>query len=86
MGVNITRTTSELGTQTALNQTINFGAAINAFKLYNSGTNGGNYGAADNLYFNNLSVSAVPEPGTIISFLSGSSLLGAMMFIRRRRA
>jgi len=57
-----------------------------SFKLYNSGTNGDGDGAADNLYFNNLSISAVPEPGTIISFLSGSSLLGAMMFIRRRRA
>jgi hypothetical protein len=29
---------------------------------------------------------AVPEPMTIVSFLSGSSLLGAFMYIRRRRA
>jgi hypothetical protein len=32
------------------------------------------------------SSAAVPEPATIISLLSGSSLLGAVMFIRRRRA
>jgi hypothetical protein len=29
--------------------------------------------------------SAVPEPATLMSLLSGSSLLGALMFIRRRR-
>jgi hypothetical protein len=42
-----------------------------------SSNGGANYGAT---------FTVVPEPGTIISFLSGSSLLGAMMFIRRRRA
>jgi hypothetical protein len=28
----------------------------------------------------------VPEPATLMSFLSGSSLLGAFLFMRRRRA
>jgi hypothetical protein len=42
-----------------------------------SSNGGANYGAT---------FTVVPEPGTVISFLSGSSLLGAMMFIRRRRA
>lgn len=42
-----------------------------------SSNGGGNYGAT---------FTVVPEPGTIISFLSGSSLLGGLMFIRRRRA
>jgi hypothetical protein len=46
-----------------------------------------NQGGGANFGFDNLSITtAVPEPGTIISFLSGSTLLGAMMFIRRRRA
>jgi hypothetical protein len=55
---------------------------IESVKLFDSGT-----GAGNNAGFNNLSITtAVPEPGTIISFLSGSSVLGAFMFIRRRRA
>jgi hypothetical protein len=29
---------------------------------------------------------AVPEPMTIVSLLAGSSLLGAIVFVRRRRA
>ncbi len=49
--------------------------------LYNNeGGQGGNNWEAE------ITVLPVPEPGTIISFLSGSSVLGAMMFIRRRRA
>jgi len=57
-----------------------------AFRLYNSGTNGGADGAADNLYFNNLNVTtAVPEPSTL-SLLAGPALLGGWMFLRRRRA
>jgi hypothetical protein len=56
-----------------------------AFRLYNSGTDNGNN--ANNLYFNNLSVStvAVPEPSTL-SLLAGPALLGGWMFLRRRRA
>ena len=42
--------------------------------------------SADGLFSFSASASAVPEPGTIISFLSGSSLLGAILFIRRRRS
>jgi hypothetical protein len=33
-----------------------------------------------------VSAAVVPEPATLVSFLSGSSLLGALLFIRRRRA
>jgi fibronectin-binding autotransporter adhesin len=55
---------------------------IEGVKLFATGI-----GANNNFGANNLSITtAVPEPGTIISFLSGSSLLGAMMFMRRRRA
>jgi hypothetical protein len=50
------------------------------FKLYNSGTDDGN--AANNLYFNNLSI--VPEPSSF-ALLAGPVLLGAWFFLRRRR-
>lgn len=51
------------------------------FKLYNSGTDDGS--AANNLYFNNLSI--VPEPSSY-ALLAGPVLLGAWFFLRRRRA
>jgi hypothetical protein len=56
------------------------------FQAYNSNTNGGGDGDADNLYFNNLSVTnaAVPEPATVL--LVGPALLGGVFFVRRRRA
>ncbi|HEY4281899.1 MAG TPA: PEP-CTERM sorting domain-containing protein [Chthoniobacterales bacterium] len=56
-----------------------------AFRLYNSGTDNGD--AANNLYANNLSVSAVavPEPSTL-ALLAGPALLGGWFFLRRRRA
>ena len=41
--------------------------------------------AAEKFSFS-AAVTAVPEPATLMSFLSGSSLLGAFLFIRRRRA
>ena len=71
-----------LGSASGNNTASNTLTGISGVKLFDTGTgSGNNFGA------NNLSVtSAVPEPGTILSFLSGSSLLGAMMFIRRRRA
>jgi hypothetical protein len=42
--------------------------------------------SANSFFSFSASSAAVPEPATIVSFLSGSSLLGAVMFIRRRRA
>jgi len=58
---------------------------IDALRLYNAGTNGGEDGAADNLYANNLSITApIPEPATVL--LVGPALLGGMFFVRRRRA
>jgi hypothetical protein len=42
--------------------------------------------SADAQFSFSASGEAVPEPMTIVSFLSGSSLLGAFLFIRRRRA
>ena len=87
IALSISRTTTELGTESVLNTTFNGTAgSIDGFKLYNSGTSGGADGDADNLYFNNLSVSAapVPEPATVL--LVGPALLGGLFFARRRRA
>ena|ERR1700720_1741556 len=42
--------------------------------------------SAGGLFSFSAASSAVPEPATLMSFLSGSSLLGAFLFIRRRRA
>jgi hypothetical protein len=41
--------------------------------------------SANSLFSFSAASSAVPEPATMVSLLSGSSLLGALMFIRRRR-
>jgi hypothetical protein len=41
--------------------------------------------SANGLFSFSGSAAAVPEPATLVSFLSGSSLLSALMFIRRRR-
>jgi PEP-CTERM motif len=41
--------------------------------------------SADGLFSFSAATGAVPEPATLISLLSGSSLLGAFLFIRRRR-
>ena len=41
-------------------------------------------GGGENFGFNNMSVSAVPEPATVL--LVGPALLGGMFFVRRRRA
>ena len=54
---------------------------LEGVKFFDTGT-----GAGNNFGVNNLSITTVPEPGTILSFLSGSSLLSGLMFIRRRRA
>ena len=79
--VKIVRATSELGTETPLNSTFQFGP-INAFKLYNSGTADG--GADNNLYFNNLAITVIPEPSTLV-LLAGPALLGGWSFLIRRR-
>jgi hypothetical protein len=51
-------------------------------KLFDTAT-----GAGNNFGANNLSITtAVPEPGTILSFLSGSTLLGGLVYLRRRRS
>ncbi len=39
---------------------------------------------ANNLYFNNLAITAVPEPSSLI-LLSGPALLGGLLLCRRRR-
>jgi hypothetical protein len=41
--------------------------------------------SADSRFSFSAASSAVPEPETVTSLLSGSSLLGGLMFIRRRR-
>ncbi|HEY0370233.1 MAG TPA: PEP-CTERM sorting domain-containing protein [Chthoniobacterales bacterium] len=79
--VAITRMSAGGGTETALNQSFNVGAAINNFKFYISGTDNG--AAANNLYFNNLQV--VPEPSTL-ALVAAPAIFGALAFVRRRRA
>ncbi len=41
--------------------------------------------SADSVFSFSAASGSVPEPATIISLLSGSSLLGAFLFLRRRR-
>lgn len=52
------------------------------FRAYNSNTTGGD---ANNLYFNNLALTAVPEP-TALSLVAIGGVAGTVSFIRRRRA
>ena len=42
--------------------------------------------SADSVFSFSAASGAVPEPTTLMLFLSGSSLLGAFLFVRRRRA
>lgn len=79
--VSIVRTSNAGGTET-FSQSFDFGASINNFRLYNSGTDDG--GAANNLYFNNLAISAVPEP-TTLSLVAIGTAFGGWAFTRRRR-
>jgi hypothetical protein len=52
-----------------------------SFKFYVTGTENGD---ANNLYFNNLAVTAIPEPSTI-SLLGASAIFAAGCYARRRR-
>ena len=54
---------------------------LNGVNFFSVGQDGGG-----NLGADNLSITTIPESGTILSFLSGSFVLGAVMLIRRRRA
>ena len=51
-----------------------------SFKFYVTGTDGG---SENNLYFNNLAVTAIPEPSTLS--LLGASAVFAALYARRRR-
>ena len=79
--ISIVRMSNAGGTETFLSQSFDLGASVNNFRLYNSGTGSGV--SANNLYFNNLQI--IPEPSTY-SLFAGPALLGAFMFIRRRRS
>lgn len=52
----------------------------NNFQFYAGETGGG---AENNLYFNNLVVTAIPEPSTV-SLLAASALFGGIFYARRR--
>ncbi|PXA04367.1 hypothetical protein DDZ13_07495 [Coraliomargarita sinensis] len=75
----VSRTSSQ-GTQDVLfsGTVTGISGALDNIELYNSGTDSGD--AQNNLYFNNLSVTQVPEPSTL-ALLGG---LLAMICLRRR--
>ncbi len=72
---------SDTGGGTLIDQTANGGEGIAQVRLFNF--NAGN-GDNNNVFFNNMAI--VPEPATLSFLLTGSSLLGAFVFVRRRRA
>lgn len=78
VGVLVQRTSTASGTEIAFSSDIDFGAAMDNFKLYVSGTGGGD--SENNLYANNLSI--IPEPDIAMLFLGG---LGIIYMIRRRK-
>jgi hypothetical protein len=78
--VSIVRTSGAGGTESFSNS-FAFGGPINSFQFYVSNTEGG---AANNLYFNNLAVTAIPEPSTI-SLLGAAALFGGCFYARRRK-
>ena len=53
-----------------------------SFKFYINGTDNGS--AENDLYFNNLAVTAIPEPSTI-SLLSAAAVFAGCFYARRRR-
>jgi hypothetical protein len=53
-----------------------------SFKFYVTGTDNGD--AANNLYFNNLEVTAIPEPSTV-SLLAVCAIFGGCFYARRQR-
>ncbi len=55
------------------------GAGLDSFAMFNRDAE------LANVYFNSVGLSAVPEPSTL-SLLAGPAILGALFFIRRRRA
>lgn len=79
----VTRSSSAGGTEVAFSNTVTVtgGDAIDGFKLYVSGTENGS--SANNLYFNSISVGAIPEPATFAWIAAG---LGGMLVLRRRRS
>jgi len=78
IGVTITRQTAAFGTETAFNSDLDFGAVMDNFKLYVSGTD--DVSSQNNLYFNNLQV--VPEPSTY-AMLLGALALGIAVTRRK---
>lgn len=83
-----TQTTGSGGTYTVSRGvdsfTGNYTGVASGFRVYNSGTDSGDN--ANNIYFNNLSITTapVPEPSTL-TLLAGPALLGGWFFLRRRR-
>lgn len=77
--VSIVRTSSAGGAESFSNA-YDFVGTIDSVQFYVSNTEGG---AANNLYFNNLAVTAIPEPSTV-SLLAVSVLLGGCFYARRR--
>ena len=74
----ITRSGGLTGTQSSF---FDYTGVAAGFHLYNAQTTGGG-APEDNLFFNNPQV--VPEPSTF-ALIAGPALLGALLYIRRRR-
>jgi hypothetical protein len=88
--LSLTQTTLTSGTWTILldgssfaNNTGMYNGIGTGIKLYVSGTEAAN-NPADNLYFNSLAITNIPEPSSF-ALLGGPVLLGAYLFVRRRR-
>ncbi len=59
-----------------------YAGSADSFNFYISSSSGGD---ENNLYFNNLVVTAIPEPSTV-SLLAASAVFGACFYARRRRS
>jgi hypothetical protein len=82
----ITFNTGTPTTETFTGSLKNGVTALDKFRLFNANAGDANVSGRqqNNAFFNSPSLTAVPEPSTL-SLIGGPAILGAWMFIRRRR-